>query len=503
MLFQLLAQKASERPTKPAVVGERRTLTYGQLYREAANTAAYLQSLELASGQPIILGMPPCPEFHVAFFGVSALGLPSIAVLPSGKISSHVIRAEPAVAIGDDAFLAAASERCPSLRHSIRWRREEGLEIPSSDRPFTRTEVYRHENIFAVSSSGTTGEPKLYFRSAEMVVERSDLRANAHGITPDDVLLATRPYNNSVAINNQVVIPVLTGSSIVALESFERFKIAEAIATNRVTVLLAAPFFYELLASIPQIHHCDFSSVRLCVAGGAPLGFRVRQAFQDRFGLVIHQWYAGSHIHPVFLHDVDGPPDAVGRIEGLFPARILGDNNETLGPGMVGEIVFHLPSIPDKWRSSLERNPNRRGDYLHTGDLGRTDTAGYIYVVGRKSAIIKVGGNRVEPAEVEDVLRRHPRVREALVFGSRSGEADELVQAIVEASEEVHETELLKHCAQHLDPYKCPRRITIKASLPRTEQGKLSRQLLDSLICHLLAGPSIGWLGLLSAVVAL
>jgi long-chain acyl-CoA synthetase len=480
MLFQLLAERASQNPLKAAVIGESHTLTFQQLYSEAANTAAYLQSLGLHFGQPIILGMPPCPELHAALFGVSALGLPSIAVLPSGKISSHVAQAQPAVAIGDGAFLSAASERCPSLRHLIGWRREEGLDIPRCDTQFTRTKVYRHENIFAVSSSGTTGEPKLYFRSAEMVVERSALRADAHKITANDVLLSTRPYNNSVAIYNQVVIPVLTGSSIVVRESFERFKIAEAIAAERITVLLAAPFFYETLASIPQAHHCDFSSVRLCVAGGAPLSVRVRQAFQERFGLTIHQWYAGSHIHPAFLHDVDGPEDSVGRVDGIFPACILGDNDELLRPGMVGEIAFYLPSIPEKWRKSVEANPNRRGDYLYTGDLGRTDDAGHIYVVGRKSAIIKVGGNRVEPAEVEDVLRRHPQVREALVFGLPSGNADEIVQAVVEASEEVQETELLKHCARHLDPFKCPRRIVIKASLPRTEQGKLSRRIVES-----------------------
>ena len=166
----------------------------------------------------------------------------------------------------------------------------------------------------------------------------------------------------------------------------------------------------------------------------------------------------------------------MGHVDGFFPACILGDNDELLKPGNIGEIAFHLPSIPEKWRQSVASNPNRRGEYLRTGDLGRTDSGGYIYVVGRKSAIIKVGGNRVEPAEVEDVLRHHPQVREALVFGSPTGNADEIVEAIVEAPEEVKESELLKHCAQHLDSFKCPRRITIKASLPRTEQGKVSRR---------------------------
>jgi long-chain acyl-CoA synthetase len=496
MLFRLLAEKAAQYPDKVAVIGESRRLTYRELYEEATNTASYLQSLALATDRPVILGMPPSPELHSSMFGVSALGVPSITVLPTGKLSTTVVQAEPAVAIGDAAFLAVASERCPSLRHLVVWRRESGLDIPKMGKPFPRPNLFRDENIFAVSSSGTTGEPKLYFRSAEMVVERSGLRAQAHAIAPEDVLFAARPYNNSVAINNQVVIPVLTGSSIVVHESFERFKIARAIEAHRVTVLLAAPFFYETLASIPRSETFDFSSVRLCVAGGAPLAPQVAQAFEERFGLAIHQWYAGSHIHPVFLFNAEGPPASVGHMNGTFPARILGDNEEFLEAGAIGEIAFPLPEMPEKWRRSLATNPNRRGEYLYSGDLGRADKAGYIYVVGRKSAIIKVGGNRVEPAEVEDVLRRHPQVREALVFGSATGNADQIVEAAVEASSELQEAELLRYCAQHLDAYKCPRRITIKERLPRNEQGKISRRMFESLIWIApLVNPEMAWFG--------
>jgi long-chain acyl-CoA synthetase len=222
----------------------------------------------------------------------------------------------------------------------------------------------------------------------------------------------------------------------------------------------------------------------------------VAQAFEERFGLAIHQWYAGSHIHPVFLFNAEGPPASVGHMNGTFPARILGDNEEFLEAGAIGEIAFPLAEMPEKWRCSLAHNPNRRGEYLYSGDLGRADNAGYIYVVGRKSAIIKVGGNRVEPAEVEDVLRRHPQVREALVFGSATGNAAQIVEAAVEGSSDLQEAELLRHCALHLDAYKCPRRITIKEHLPRNEQGKISRRMFESLIWIApFVSPEMAWFG--------
>jgi long-chain acyl-CoA synthetase len=497
MLYELLAQRAAKHPDNPAVINENRVLTYEELHSKVTKTAAHLQSLGLRAGQSIVLGIPPCADFHAAMFAAAAIGLPSITVLPSGKISKAVVQENPAIAIGDRQFLSAASERCPSLRYLIVWDRASGLEIPNSGTPFKRDRIFRKENILAVSSSGTTGEPRLYFRPADMLVERLELRAKAHGIRADDVLLATRPYNSSAAINNQVIMPLLTGCSVVVHESFERFKIARSIASFRVTVILAAPFFYETMASLPEPTSCDLSSIRLCIAGGAPLAPKVARAFQERFGLAIHQWYAGSHIHPAFLYNVDGPPDCVGHMEGTFPARILGDNGHVLKSGEIGEIAFYLPGMPKQWQPSFELNSHRRGEYLHTGDLGRVDAAGHVYVVGRKSAVIKVGGNRVEPAEIEDVLRHHPNVKEAVVFGTPIGHADEIVEAIVEADGDLEEVELLKYCARQLDSFKCPRRITIKASLDRTEQGKVSRQILQ-LVARL--APFVGWEALQSAI---
>ena len=496
MLFELLAQKAAQSPHKAAIIEERRTVTLRELYAKATAIAGYLQRLDLPPGKPIVLGVPASADFHAAFFAIAALGIPSITVLPTGKISAQVVAAEPAAALGDRAFLDAVAARCHSVQHGVEWRRENGFEITDDVGGFASGREFRSEKIFAVSSSGTTGEPKLFFRSAEMVVERAELRAQAHNIGPSDVLLATRPYNNSVAIYNQVVIPVLTGSTIVVLPSFERFRIAQAIEAYRVTLLLAAPFFYETLSSIPKSEVYDFSSVRLCVAGGAPLAPQVGRAFQERFGLPLRQWYAGSHVHPAFLYNSNGPPEAVGHQDGIFPARILTETGDVAAVGEIGEIAFHLPSIAKKWQKPLLENSNRRGDYVLTGDLGRIDAAGFVYVAGRKSAIIKVGGNRVEPAEVEDVLRSHPQVREALVFGSRTNNADEFVEAEVEASGDLLEADLLEYCRERLDAYKSPRRIKIVASLPRNEQGKVIRSLVRSITA---AFPSLSELSSLFA----
>jgi acyl-coenzyme A synthetase/AMP-(fatty) acid ligase len=158
---------------------------------------------------------------------------------------------------------------------------------------------------------------------------------------------------------------------------------------------------------------------------------------------------------------------------------VLSDEGRELGAGQTGEIAFDLSKMEAKWKKHLKNNPNRRGKYIYSGDLGKTDAEGNVYIVGRKSKFIKVGANRVEPAEVENVLRSHPLVREALVFPIRPGESDEVVGAVVVPSAGLTSAQILKYCATYLDGYKCPRRIEFRRSLPRNPHGKVVRYLFE------------------------
>jgi len=306
------------------------------------------------------------------------------------------------------------------------------------------------------------------------------LRAEIQNLQPSDVFLSTRPLNNGAAINNFVVPPILVGAKVVTHERFERLKAAAAISKERVTVLYGVPFIFELLCSIPDSRPVDFSSLRLCISGGAPLPQSVAGDFYRRFGISIRQRYAGSHFYPAFSYNLDGPTDSVGRTDGYFPMVILDEEGKPSAEGRIGEVAFSVAKLPFSLRRIVERNPNRKDDFILTGDLGRADSLGNVYVVGRRSPFIKVAGNRVEPAEVEGVLRSHPRVKEAVVYAVRPGQIDEAVGAIVAAAN-VSEQELLRHCAEHLELYKCPHQISLRNELPRNDQGKVSHRLFKSL----------------------
>jgi long-chain acyl-CoA synthetase len=478
MIYQLLASQAQTLGHKVAVCGEDRRLTYEQLYRDASRAARHFESLGLRPSDPILIGVPPSPDFFVAFYGACALGLLALPVLPSGKVSDPIQEVHPVAAIGDDHFLATVRGRCKTVKNEIKWDRSNGLDVQSSGMGFVRSRIFRTENVLGVSSSGTTGDPQLYLRPAESIVSRARLRSQVQGIREEDVFLATRPFNSGSAINAHIILPLVVGGRVVVHERFERFKAVQAIASERVTVLYAVPFIFEMLVSISDRYPSDFSSLRICISGSAPLPQHVSKRFYERFGLRIRQRYSGSHFYPAFSYNLDGPPDSVGRVDGYFPIAILDESGGPAEPNQMGEIVFSLATLPLDLRPLAEKNPNRQGAFIFTGDLGQYDAAGNVYVVGRKSPFIKVAGNRVEPAEVEYVLRSHPQVKEALVHGTRLADADEAVAAVVVAESEVSREDLLRYCAARLDGYKCPTRIEFRDSLPRSPHGKILRASL-------------------------
>ncbi len=482
MIYNALRQHRDRTPDKIALVGENRSLTFAELLREAEKIATHLQNLGIKNEDRVFVGLPPSSEFYTFFFAAAALGATVIPLLPTAKIPTQFLAMNPVVAVGSQAFLESCLNKSPSLRGTIAWSRETGFNIPEPKQPLVRKGIVRNGRIVAVSSSGTTGEPNICFQSAELLLERARLKADALGLTADDVLFSMRPFNNGSSINNHIMVPLVKGCKVVVHERFERFKTAAAIAKNGVTILYGVPFIFELLASIPVDRRVDFSSLRLCISGGGPVSKYVDERFYNRFGIRIRQSYGATQIIPAFTYDVVGVTGAVGQIFGPFPAAVLNEHGRRSKVGQIGEVVFDVARLAPQWKKHFRNHPHRRGKYLYTGDLGRVDRAGNLFVVGRKSSFVKAGGNRVETAEVESVLRSHPQVKEAAVFPLRLGKRDEAVGAIVIPSGNVNRAELTQYCLQRLDPYKCPREIRFARSLPRNANGKITRhnyQLYD------------------------
>ena len=478
MLYRALVSQSENNLHKIAVIGERQAVTYRELVKQVRSVAAYLQKRGFRAGDYLILGIPPSPEFYVLFYAAAALGIVSLPVPPVGKISSQVKPRGRVAIAGDKSFLRNACKFGFEISCAIPWNRKTGLSIPPSPGTLTIKKVIRDSDILGTSTSGTTGEPVIFARSAAELYHRARLRIESMHIRRDDVLLSVGPFTSGVNAVFHLVLPIIAGCQVVVLEQFDRRKTIDAIQDREVTVLCSIPLTFEVLAHLPKNYSPDFSSLRLCISNGAPLSKNIYQRFYDRFAIGIGQMYGGSDFAPAFTLNRGDAAEAVGQRSGPFPTKVLDEHGRELANGRVGEIVFDLAGVSNRaLKAVLLRNPNRRGRYLYTGDLGRFDDRDNLFVVGRKSSLIKVGANRVMAGEVENVLRSHPQVRETLVYPLRPGETDEAVGALVVRDGELSAETLIAYCAQRLDRYKCPRTIVFRRQLPRNYHGKVSAYL--------------------------
>ena len=222
MLYRALAKRAAKQPKKIAVSGETSALTFGQLLAEVRRTAAALQKMGLRAGDAVLVGVPPSPDFYVIFYAACAIGAIVIPLLPSGKIPQPALDIDPVLAVGDETFLRGAKNLRPQLKHAVHWDRKTGFALSRRPPGFTRKRVIRSQRILGILTSGTTGEPTLHFTTAEALLRHGQLRAEVIGITENDVLLSTRPFNNMSSIDAPVILPVVCGCRVVVREQFKR-----------------------------------------------------------------------------------------------------------------------------------------------------------------------------------------------------------------------------------------------------------------------------------------
>ncbi|MGH6681404.1 MAG: class I adenylate-forming enzyme family protein, partial [Bradyrhizobium sp.] len=219
--------------------------------------------------------------------------------------------------------------------------------------------------------------------------------------------------------------------------------------------------------------------------GSAPLTMELADRFERRFGrdILIEGWgltegTATSTLNPLFA----GGKRRVGSVGRALlgqEIRVVDERDQLLPPGTIGELVIRSETVmkgyfrdPDSTTKALA------GGWLHTGDLGRLDKDGYVYLVGRKKEIIIRGGENISPLEVEEVICRHPAVRDVAVGGLPDRIWGEVVVACIVANRKIAADELIDHCRRHLAAFKVPERIVFAEALPRNATGKILRRNL-------------------------
>ena len=329
-------------------------------------------------------------------------------------------------------------------------------------------------------TSGVTGRPKLVDVDWDLLEGTAHRFSVHYGLCPRDVVLCTTPISHSYGLCVGVVGPLCCGATIALMERRSTAGgLAAAIRQHRASIVQSVPFYYRLLAAAPNV---DLSPVRLCLsAGEAPSVALMRHWFERSYPLLCNH-YGATEVGQISV-ELDGIEGSVGRpiagcevdVRKPEPSRSAIDADSCDD----GEIWARAAGKPSRYVGIMsEQDPSRNNGWFRTGDIGRLDASGRLRITGRVVNRINVGGRKVDPREIEEVIRLFPGVTDCAVVGRQSEEAGEEVHAYVQGDVSRNE-DLLRFLRERLSEFKLPRVVRRVEQIPRTISGKIRYGVLD------------------------
>jgi len=338
-------------------------------------------------------------------------------------------------------------------------------------------------------TSGTTGTPKPVLLGQKALMSVAATEATNHGFVSSDRFLMMPPMYH-LAIGHLLGVMLAGGCSVLLTEQISPRHIIETIARERLSaVFLLVPWAVDLLNALDRreirIEEYDLTSWRRTFMGAQPIppvlvhrikGYFPHMEYDTVYGL-------SETAGPGIIHlgtENERKVGAIGKPSLFWDARIVGEDGEDVAQGEVGEIIVK----GDGLMKAYYRNPELtqtaiRGGWLHTGDLGKMDDEGFIYLVDRKKDLIISGGENIYPVELEAAILKHPKVHDVAAIGAPDDRLGEIVVAVIQPKkgEKVTEEEFLSFFDQHLPRYKRPRRV-IFDEVPRSPTGKIEKPKL-------------------------
>lgn len=518
-VWQMLEQSSQRWPDRPALRFFGRRITYRELWRQVESFARGLVARGIVPGDRVALVLPNSPQMVIGYFGALRAGA---VVVPTNPLYTE---REFAVQLGDAGVRLAvcldlmhqsvargiddaAGERIivtrvrdylPPVLALLQGLKERGPRLLPRAIPFRNLTDGRDAaelpppadpGSLAVLqyTGGTTGTPKgamlthrnLVANAYQCQVWLADVQMEGHRV------LGVLPFFHVFGMTAAMNLGLLDGGEIDLVPRWKTDDVLKEIARFRPTTFPGAPAMYHAIVTAPSTAKVDLSSIAVCISGSAPLPGILQEEFERRTGGRLVEGYGLTEASPVTHCNPLVGPGKPGTIGLPYPAtehRILDPNDPSreLPQGEVGELAVRGPQVMAGYYNRPEETAQTlRDGWLLTGDLARIHEDGYCEIVDRKKDLIIVSGFNVYPREVEEVLLRHPAVRDTAVVGIPDEHSGQIVCAFIVPTPDVEVSfdELRRYCRQTLAGYKVPRRFELRTDLPRSAIGKVLRREL-------------------------
>jgi 2-aminobenzoate-CoA ligase len=472
--------------------------TYRQLQAQVDRICRVLvEDLDLVPGNRVLLRGPNTPMMAACWLAVVKCGLVAVATMPllrARELVPVIDKARVSAALCDARLkdeLVSAQAQCPVLEKVLWFDDGDGtvggwrpgsLEARAAAKPadFVGCDTAQDDVALIAFTSGTTGQPKgtMHFHRDVLAMcdlfPRSILKAG-----PDDVFCGTPPLAFTFGLGGMLCFPMRAAASTLLLDKATPDSLLAAIARHRATIVFTAPTFYRQMAMRAKEH--DLSSLRKSVSAGEALPDATRQSWKQATGIEMIDGIGSTELIHIFISAApeDVKRGTIGRPIPGYEARIVDEEMNTLPPGKVGRLAVRGPTGCRYLADERQRNYVRDGWNL-TGDTFSMDEDGYFVYQARSDDMIVSAGYNIAGPEVEAALLAHDAVAEAGVIGVADAERGSIVKAFVvlkpgHAGDDAMARTLQDHVKATIAPYKYPRAIEFRESLPRTETGKLQR----------------------------
>lgn len=522
-LFEYLRENARNFPDKDAIIFYGRKITYRELDDLSDRFAAFLHQNGVQKGDRVALFLPNCPQYIICHYGIQKAGAvagPCSPMFKEWELEYEVkdMEAETLVTLDLLYPVAEAIRGQTGLKRVVITGYRDFLpeqpalplpdELKLPGRQYQDTvelkdilnsypaapppvDIKIEDISLMVYTSGTTGLPKGAMLTHYSALFKTACSAEICRSSRDEISLSVMPLYHIAGMLMGVNSFVYFGGTLVLLARFDPLAVVEAIEKYKVTFWYSATPMNIGVMQLPDIQKRDFKSLRLnlCTSFGIALTGEIAAAWKKIApGCDIYEGaYGLSETHTL---DTFMPWDRVKYGSTGIPVydtemKIVDPDNPSLElpAGSQGEILLKSPALfRGYWKNPVATAGALRDGWLHTGDIGKFDQDGYLYLLGRKKEMIKCSGYSVFPEEVETFLLRHPAVAQAAVIGVQDVKRSETVKAFIVLKKDnegkISENDIIEWSKQHMAAYKYPRQVEFRKSLPATATGKVLRRVL-------------------------
>jgi len=494
-----ISKRAMVAPDKPFLTEKSKSYNNEQFNRRVNETAHALENLGIVKGMRIALLMSNSSEFLEIFFACARTGMIMVPLnfrLAVPELLYILRDSAPEILIYSTEFASKVGEiKASGIGISRYYRLGEGNATDDPDfadyvedceisKPLKSLEADLSDPLFIMYTSGTTGDPKGAVLTHQNILFGAIHSLLGYGVDRSYKSLVVAPLFHIGALAASVTPIIYAGGSIMISSFYNASEILKTICREKINYMFAVPVMYQMIADAPEWHDADLSHVHFFISGGAPIPLPVIRKYQDEKGVGFVQGYAlteTGRLTSLDLEDSVRKAGSVGKEVFHVNLRIVDDQGRDIHTTDPGEILVQGPNVFScYWNNETATRAVFRDGWFCTGDMGRRDEDGFVYIVGRKVEMIISSGENIYPVEVERALQTLPGIKEAAVVGIPDPRRGEVVGAFVIPNREMQmsEADIINALSGKIANFKVPKRIFFVDEFPRNQSGKVLKRIL-------------------------